>query len=291
MSSDLYRLRLTWVERYVIRGGQQGYERLELLARSRWPATEALFARAGLAAGMRCIDLGCGGGAVTLEMASLVAPGGSAVGVDMDGIKLDLAREAAGARGLGNVEFRQLNLNDWHEPAGYDAVYCRFVLQHLSQPGGLLRRMWAGVRPGGVLIVEDADFDGWCCHPANEGFDFFLRSYREVIRRSGGDHAAGRKLYGYLLAAGVPGPQVAVVQPVCVSGEEKTLAWSTLEATAGAILSEGLATRDEVTAQLASLAEFTADERTLISGPRVFQLWSRRPAQPGQGSGQPAGVP
>jgi ubiquinone/menaquinone biosynthesis C-methylase UbiE len=277
------------VERYVIRGGEQGYQRLQLLAGERWPDTAALFARAGLAPGMRCIDLGCGGGAVTLGMASLVAPGGSVVGVDMDAVKLGLARQAAGARGLGNVEFRQLNLNDWHEPAGYDAVYCRFVLQHLSQPGSLLRRMWEGVRPGGVLIVEDADFDGWCCHPPSEAFGFFVHSYREVIRRRGGDHAAGRKLYAYSLAAGVPGPQLAVVQPVHLSGQAKTLAWSTLEATAEPILAEGLATQQELTDQLASLAAFTADERTLISGPRVFQLWSRRPAGPGPGGGQPAG--
>jgi SAM-dependent methyltransferase len=239
---------------------------------------------------MRCIDLGCGGGEVTLEMASLVTPGGSAVGVDMDGVKLDLGRQAAAARGLGNVEFRQLNLSDWHEPAGYDVVYCRFVLQHLSQPGSLLRRMWAGVRRGGVLIAEDADFDGWCCHPPSEGFDFFLRSYREVIRRRDGDHAAGRKLYSYFLAAGVPDPQLAVVQPVYLSGKGKTLAWSTLDATAEAIVSEGLATQAEVTAQLASLAAFTADQRSLISGPRVFQLWSRRPAGAGQG-GRAGGVP
>jgi 2-polyprenyl-3-methyl-5-hydroxy-6-metoxy-1,4-benzoquinol methylase len=290
MSSNLYSHRLTRVERYVIRGGEQGYERLRLLARERWPATAALFGRAGLAPGMRCVDLGCGGGQVTLELASLVAPGGSVVGVDMDRVKLDLARRAARVRGLGNVEFRQLDLSDWHEPGGYDAVYCRFVLQHLSQPVRLLRRMWAGVRPGGVLIAEDADFDGWCCHPANEGFEFFLRSYREVIRRRGGDHAAGRKLYSYFLAVGVPSPQIAAVQPVYLHGEGKTLPWSTLEATAAAILSEGLASQDEVTAQLASLAEFTADRRTLISGPLVFQLWSRRPAGPGQGSGQPAGV-
>jgi hypothetical protein len=49
------------VERYVIRGGKKGYERLLLLARDRWPDTAALFERAGLSPGMRCIDLGCGG--------------------------------------------------------------------------------------------------------------------------------------------------------------------------------------------------------------------------------------
>ena len=43
------------VERYVIRGGREGYERLQLLARDRWPDTSALFERAGLGRGMRCI--------------------------------------------------------------------------------------------------------------------------------------------------------------------------------------------------------------------------------------------
>jgi SAM-dependent methyltransferase len=264
------------VERYVIRGGKEGYERLLLLARDRWPDTAALFERAGLSPGMSCIDLGCGGGEVTLEIARLVAPGGSVTGVDMDQIKLDLGRRVAAGRGLANVEFRLLDVRDWDEPGGYNAVYCRFLLEHLSQPVDLLRRMWAGVRPGGVLIVEDADFDGWCCHPANDGFDFFVRTYAQVLQRRGGDHALGRKLYGCFLAAGIPGPRVAVAQPVWIEGERKTLPWSTLEASTEAILSEGLASEDEVTAALTTLQRFTADPQTLISGPRIFQLWSKK---------------
>ena len=116
----------------MIRGGREGYERLLVLARERWPDTAALFERVGLSPGMRCIDLGCGGGEVTLEMARLVGPGGSVTGIDMDEVKLDLARQAAARSGLGNVEFRLLNLHDWDEPTAYDTAYCRFVLQHLS---------------------------------------------------------------------------------------------------------------------------------------------------------------
>jgi ubiquinone/menaquinone biosynthesis C-methylase UbiE len=264
------------MEPYVIRGGKQGYERLVLLARDRRPDTVALFSRAGVSPGMRCIDLGCGGGEVTLEIAKLVAPGGHVTGVDMDEIKLDLARRAAAARGLGNVEFRLLNVRDWDERSRYDMVYCRFVLQHLSQPVDLLRRMWAAVRQRGLLVVEDADFDGFCCHPSNEGFDFFLRTYSQVLQRRGGDHAIGRKLYGYFLAAGIPHPQVALVQSLWTEGEEKTLAWSTLEASADAIVSEGIASQDEVSEALATLQRFSANPDTLICGPRVFQLWSRR---------------
>ena len=266
---------ITAMTSYVIRGGKPGYDRLMLLARERGPDTQALLEQAGVSAGMRCIDVGCGGGAVTLEIARLVGPGGTVVGIDMDGVKLGLARQAAAERGLTNAEFRVGDVRDWDEPGGYDAVYSRFLLQHLSEPAGLIGRMWAAVRDGGVLVVEDADFDGFCCDPANEGFELFLDAYRRVLARRGGDHAIGRRLYRYFLAAGIPDPQVRLVQPVH-QGEAKTLAWSTLEATADAILAEGLATSDRVTAALASLRRFTDDPGTLICGPRVFQLWSRR---------------
>jgi ubiquinone/menaquinone biosynthesis C-methylase UbiE len=264
------------VGRYVIRGGREGYDRLLLLARASWPATAALFGRAAIRPGMACIDLGCGGGEVTFELARLVAPGGFVTGVDMDEVKLGLARKAAVERGVSNVEFLAGNVNDWDDPGAYEVVYARFLLQHLSEPVDLLRRMWAAVRSGGVVIVEDADFDGWCCHPPNEGFDFFVRAYAEVIRRRGGDHATGRKLYHYFLDAGIPSPRVGLVQSVLVSGEGKELAWSTLDATSEAIRAEGVATSDELAAALASLRQFTDDDTTLIARPRVFQLWSAR---------------
>lgn len=264
------------MEHYVIRGGRAGYERLQLLARDRWPDTRALFERAGVGPGLRCIDLGCGGGAVTLEIATLVAPDGEVIGVDMDEIKLALARAAAAEQGLTNVAFQALNVHAWNDPAAYDVVYCRFLLHHLSQPLDVLRRMWAAVRPGGVLIVEDADFDGWCCHPANDGFAFFLRTYAQVIARRGGDHATGRKLYNYFLDAGIPDVQVGLVASLHLADEGKTLAFSTLEATGEAILAEGIASEGELTTALEDLAAFTTDPRSLIVGPRVFQLWARR---------------
>ena len=97
-----------------------------------------------------------------------------------------------------------------------------------------------------------------------------------MLARRGGDHAIGRKLYRYLLTAGIPDPQVRLVQPVH-EGEAKTLALSTLEVTADAIVARGPGDcGGELAAALASLRRFTDDPRTLICGPRVFQLWSRR---------------
>src|SRR5215204_5511199 len=71
-------------EDYVLRGGRAGAERLRLLNRVKCPTTEPLLEAAGLRAGMSCLDVGCGGGDVTLKMAALVGTEGRVVGVDRD---------------------------------------------------------------------------------------------------------------------------------------------------------------------------------------------------------------
>jgi 2-polyprenyl-3-methyl-5-hydroxy-6-metoxy-1,4-benzoquinol methylase len=187
------------VERYVLRGGRWGYDRLRILARVRRAETLELLGRAGVGPGQRCVDLGSGSGEVSFELARLAGPDGAVTGIDMDEVKLALAREAAAERGVANVEFRAANVNDWAERGAYDLVYCRFLLQHLSRPGDLLRRMWAAVRPGGVIVVEDADFDGLFCHPPSDGFDFYRRMLPRVVELNGGDAAIGRKLYRHFL--------------------------------------------------------------------------------------------
>jgi ubiquinone/menaquinone biosynthesis C-methylase UbiE len=101
------------MERYAIRGGRAGYDRLRLLAAARRDSTLEFFQLAGLLPGIRCVDLGCGSGDVTFEMAALVGPGGSAVGIDMDQAKLQLAREVAAERGSVNVAFELGDVNRW----------------------------------------------------------------------------------------------------------------------------------------------------------------------------------
>jgi SAM-dependent methyltransferase len=265
------------MEQYVIRGGQLGYERLAVLARSWEPTTSNLFDRIGVTSGMRCLDLGCGGGDVTLELARRVGPDGLVVGVDMDAVKLDLARQAAATQGLANTEFRELNVYEWAETSLYEVVYCRNLLQHLSRPVDVLRGMWAAVGEGGTIAVEDADFEGSFCDPPHEGFNFWVETYQRVLERNGGDPLSGRKLHRRFTEAGIPAPDVAVVQRIDRTSEARMMPHSTIEATAEAIIREGIASADEVRAALSSLKDFASDPRFLCGSPRLFQAWSRRP--------------
>jgi ubiquinone/menaquinone biosynthesis C-methylase UbiE len=268
------------MERYVIRGGEWGYERLQVLARSLWPATSALLDRAGLGPGMSCADLGCGGGAVTLELARLVGQDGQVTGIDMDEVKLALARQAAADRGWSNVQFVAGDVYQWAEPASYDLVYCRNLLQHLSRPVQVLQAMWAAVRPGGVIVVEDADFTGSFCDPPSAGFAFWVDAYQRVLERNGGDPMVGRKLHRHFAAARIPAPELTVFQRADAVGEAKTLPHSTIEATADAIIEAGIASADQVREALADLADIAADPTTVVSSPRHVQAWSRRRSPP-----------
>jgi ubiquinone/menaquinone biosynthesis C-methylase UbiE len=266
------------MERYVIRGGREGFERLRVLAAARRASTRELFELAGLRPGMRCVDLGCGSGDVTLDMAALAGPAGWVTGIDADQAKLELAQEMARERGVANVVFEAADINHWSGRSEYDFVYCRFVLQHLARPVDLLRRMWDAVRPGGVLAVEDADLEGLFCDPDNAGFSFCRRMYAEVLARNGGDPGCARRLARYFREAGTATPQMRLQQAVSFGGDAKAMPMLTLEAIADSIVISGLASAAEVTAAIEDLRAFTARPDTLISDPRILQVWAPRPA-------------
>ena len=119
---------------YVIRGGINGRERLRILGRVMHSSSSSLFDRLGLGDGLSCLDVGCGGGDATVELARRVAPRGQVVGVDIDVTKLELARSEAAERGIHNVNFEHLDIREASVPKVFDIVYARFLLTHLSEP-------------------------------------------------------------------------------------------------------------------------------------------------------------
>jgi SAM-dependent methyltransferase len=271
-------LTLPGMERYTLRGGQAGYDRLKILARIRRPSTQAFLERAGLRAGMRCVDLGCGGGEGTFDIAAMIGPSGSVVGIDMDEVTVALGRKSAAERGITTVDFRVGSVNDWDESESYDFVYCRCLLQHLSRPVDVLARMWAAVTPGGVLAVEDTDFGGLFCHPANDGYAFFQQMITRVVAHNGGDSTIGLRLYRFFLDLGARDPGLAVTQNVDAVGESKTMPLLTLQSISESIVAAGLASAAEVEAAIEDLGAFIAAPDTILSGPRVLQVWARKEA-------------
>src|SRR5262245_36071563 len=173
------------VNTYVIRGGVEGRERLRVLARVMRPTTLALLDRVGIPRAAACLDVGCGGGDVTAELARRAARG-RAVGVDLDDVKLGIGRTEARAAGLRNGELRRADVSGPLGAAEFDVVYARFLLTHLADPAGCLGRMREALRPGGVVVVEDVDCSAWFCHPDHPAVRRAVELYTAAARRRGG---------------------------------------------------------------------------------------------------------
>lgn len=259
--------------RYAMEGGQKGKLRLNVLAEVMRPYASALLDAAGVPAGARCVDVGCGGGHVALELAARVGPLGHVVGIDVDAEILALARADAVVEGVANIEYRE---GDAHQLQGqYDVVYARFLLSHLHDPRGVVTAMASVLAPGGVVVIEDVDFTGSFCHPDNRGYRRYLELYRETIHRRGGNADIGPSLPGLLRDAGLRDIGVRVVQPVALHGEGKLVSYLTLERITQALLAERVTTEDELAEVRSDLLAFTNDPTTVISLPRMVQASGR----------------
>lgn len=262
--------------RYAIRGGSEGKKRLDVLARALLPTSASLLERVGVIKGMKCMDVGCGGGHVTILMANIVGPEGRVIGTDTDSEILALARDDAEAAKITNVEFQQQDACAclWHSQ--FDVTYARFLLSHLNEPGNCLAAMVAACLPGGTVVIEDTDFAGSFCYPPCTAYERYKELYQELVQRRGGDSNMGPKLPALLRRAGIDDIELNVIQPAHIHGEGKLMAPLTMARISDALIAEGLASEIEAQQILTELNHVAADSETLISLPRIFQVWGRR---------------
>ena len=260
----------------MIRGGLKGRERLKLLARIMHASTAALFDRAGLAPGLKCLEIGCGSGDMSIELARRVGPNGHVLAVDIDDTKIELARQEAAQLKVGNIEFRWLDIRASDLTAAFDVVYARFLLTHLSEPDSVVALIRRLLKPGGLIILEDIDFSGHFVYPESAAFNRYHELYCAVVGRRGGNPNIGPQLPLLLRQNGFEHIQVSVVQPMGLDGEVKTITPVTLENIAEAVIQENLATREEISTLVRELYDFVASPETLAGVPRVVQTWARR---------------
>jgi ubiquinone/menaquinone biosynthesis C-methylase UbiE len=146
---------------------------------------------------MSCLDVGCGGGDVTLKMAALVGAEGNVVGVDRDEAILRLAGQEAERRGL-SVTFRRLDAEELTEQSAYDLVFARYLLSHLPRPQRAVEAMVRALRPGGRLVLEDVFFPGHVCYPPAQPSPATWSSTRKSPgRRREGTRRSGRVCWNW----------------------------------------------------------------------------------------------
>jgi ubiquinone/menaquinone biosynthesis C-methylase UbiE len=216
--------------------------------------------------GTTVLDVGCGAGSITADLAEIVAPA-IVVGVDSSPEALSKARDLAAARGLTNVRYAEgdafsLDLPD----ASVDVVHAHQVLQHLTDPVAALREMRRVCRPGGLVAARDADYAAMTWWPEEPALTSWLELYRDVSLRQGAQPDAGRRLLSWALAAGFEDVTPSASTWCYATPEARELwggSWAERvveSGTAGAALAAGLATE-------ADLAGLSAGWRRWVAAP------------------------
>jgi ubiquinone/menaquinone biosynthesis C-methylase UbiE len=175
-----------------------------VLRSHRWRTAEnsAGYLLPRLQAADRVLDVGCGPGTITVDLAARV-PQGEVVGIDAAGDVLEAARQEASRQGRRGVRFEagdvyHLAFGD----AAFDVVHAHQVLQHLGDPVAALAEMRRVCRPGGLVAARDSDYGGMFWFPDDPELSEWRALYQRVARAVGGEPDAGRRMLSWAQAAG-----------------------------------------------------------------------------------------
>jgi len=199
---------------------------------------------------MSVLDVGCGPGTITLDLAGRVAPGG-VVGLDREQAPLVEAKTLAAD--TPNVAFvvGDVYALDFDDGA-FDLVHAHQVLQHLTDPVAALKEMGRVCGPGGLVAVRDADYATMSWYPEEPALDRWLELYRSVARANRAEPDAARHLPRWAHAAGFSEVRTSASAWCFVTPDERKWwggLWaerSTSSAFAEQALAYGLATPDQL---------------------------------------------
>jgi len=199
-----------------------------VLRSHRWrtAANSAAYLLPRLRPGLDLLDVGCGPGTITVDLARAVAPG-RVVGIDAAAAIVDQARESVG-RSEAAVTFEVADLFALPFPDhSFDVVHAHQVLQHVADPIAALVEMRRVCRPGGVVAARDGDYPSFIFAPAEPDLTRSIAAYGELTRVNRAHWDAARHLLGWARAAGFSAVD-ASASAWCFATEEDRAWWGGL---------------------------------------------------------------
>jgi SAM-dependent methyltransferase len=225
----------------------------------------------GVGEGWRCLEVGAGGGSIVRHLSERVGPSGRVLATDIEPRFLEPLAE------LGNVDVARHNIVvDPLPEADFDLVHARLVLIHIPERLDALHRLVAALRPGGWLLLEDADATSLhsCLDPETDDEHLANRireGMRPLLEARGADMIFGRRLRRLLGAEGLVDIGGDGFQPI--SNVVRHLERANVLQLQEMYLEHGIVTKEEMERFLTCLD----DPSFVLAGPLVMSAWGRRP--------------
>ena len=269
------------VNHYALGYSAEEERRLALQAKMFEGLTEDVLRRAGIGAGMRVLDIGCGVGDVSFLAARLVGPSGSVVGIDRADELIETARRRAKHLGIDNVAFVPTDVSGFETDMTFDAVIGRLILLYLPDPSKTLQRLSLHLRPGGVIAFQEMDMSTFLPPGSAALITRALTWVYEAFGAAGAQREMGPRLPDIFMKAGLPSPEMTAAQKV-TSGFEPSV-YAVVAGLARSLLPvmerAKIATAEEVGVE--TLAERLRDEaiengQSVAYWPRLVGAWAEK---------------
>jgi SAM-dependent methyltransferase len=265
---------------YVLGHSEQELERLTVQARLIDPITRRFFQAAGIAPGMRVLDVGSGAGDTAFLTAELVGAGGEVVGTDRSAVAVRAATARAKNKSCCNVTFIEGDPTETDFGDQFDAIVGRYVLMFQSNATTMLRKWIKHLRPGGIVVFHEPELHFSHSFPPVISYDRCIRLFAETMKMSGADIHMGLKLYSLFVSAGLPPPTMRV-EAAIAGGSNASEHVRLLTDIVRTVLPEmerlGVATANEVEIDTLAeriCAEMTANESVIV-GRGEIAAWSK----------------
>lgn len=236
------------------------------------PGTLRQFDACGMTQGWRCWEVGAGGAALVRILAELVGPTGYVLATDID----DAWAQDAAAQ---NVEVRKQDVAlDPPPDALFDLIHARLVLVHVPQRERAFKNMLSVLKPGGWLVIEDADpaLQPLSCieeyGPEQALANRIRQGFRALLSSRGADIAFGRKLPRMFREAGMTAISAEAYFPIAMP-ECVPLEIATINMIRGDLLDHGIATQDDIEQHLENVRTGILD----LSQPPMISVRGRKP--------------
>lgn len=263
---------------YVLGHENTELARLELQGEFFREATESILVQAGIAPGMRVLDLGCGVGDVAMSLATLVGGSGEVVGIDRAESALAAARQRATSAGLHQAKFVQGDFMSEDGLDAFDAVVGRFVLLHFAEPEKVVLGVRRLLKAGGVLAFAEMDIASTSAWPPFPELERCVRWILALYAKSGLDPQMGSRLYNAFRRAGLT-PSLRVSSRIEAGPQAKGLGYliETLRTMKPSLLALGIASETDLDldALTARLSQAMSKEDRCVIFPRLVGAWAK----------------
>lgn len=267
------------VKKYILGSDADELERLHFQHKVWSREAFTIWELMGLSLGSTVLDMGCGPGFASYDLATIVGSDGRVVGIDKTEGFIRYAEQQASSRNLDQLSFIHSDLNQLDlEENQFDAVYSRWVLSWVNNPEEVIEKVSRTIKPGGLFIFQEyLDWSTLGVYPRKEEVDIVISACRESWARMESEINIGPLIPEMLASNNF---EIVHQAPLPKMGNAQSLVWqwpgTFLKIYSLKLIEYGLLTVDQREAFLPVWEVLERNPNSFISGPLMMEIVGKK---------------